>query len=423
MNITWALLMMALGSVGVQQNTHQADVSAALQTAMDTAIVAPHSSSSPDANSPSPNVSGGTTTPTPSAGGTAGTASPSPDSTSGLVHTDPQPDAPKVKGIYVTAYSAGGSRMETLLKLLDETELNAMVIDIKDDAGYITYKTDNPELQKLGQPQPFIGDIQKLMTRLKEHKVYPIARIVVFKDTVLAKKNPQMSFVNPDGTVWTNKKKGGDSFVNPYDEDVWKYNVDIAKEAVKLGFKEIQFDYVRFPEGFEKRADTLKYVKSSKTRVEIVSDFVNYAKSELTPLGVRVSVDIFGYAASVPAAEGIGQDFVKISKNVDVISPMVYPSHYSTGWFDVKDPDKNPYATIKGSMVDTHKKLDPLGSYKPVIRPWIQDFTASWLGSGHYVKYGKQQVEDQIRALHDENIDEYLLWNANNRYTSGVTYK
>ncbi|WNS46164.1 putative glycoside hydrolase [Paenibacillus sp. MMS20-IR301] len=412
MNITWALLMMALGSVGVPGHGHDADVAAVLKSAMNPPIVAEHTND-PNATATTPSGAGGTAVPAPS-------PSPTPDASAAL-HTDPQPDAPKVKGIYVTAYSAGGSRMETLLDLLDKTDLNSMVIDIKDDAGYITYKTDNAELQELGHPQPFIGDINKLMTRLKEHEVYPIARIVVFKDSVLAKKKPELSFVNKDGSVWSNK--GGDSFVNPYNEDVWKYNVDIAKEAVKLGFKEIQFDYVRFPEGFEKRADTLKYTKSDRPRVEIIADFVKYAKAELAPLGVRVSVDIFGYAASVPAAEGIGQDFVKISKNVDVISPMVYPSHYSTGWFDVKDPDKDPYATIRGSMVDTHKKLNPLGSYKPVIRPWIQDFTASWLGSGHYVKYGKQQVEDQIRALKDENIDEFLLWNANNRYTADVDYE
>ncbi|MEK3834873.1 putative glycoside hydrolase [Paenibacillus sp. FSL P2-0136] len=407
MNITWALLMMALGGVGVPNQGHEADVAAALQSAMNPPIVAEHTTN-PDAAA-SPN-GGGTASPAPSPSASPETA----------LLADPQPDAPKVKGIYVTAYSAGGARMETLLALLDKTELNSMVIDIKDDAGYITYKTDNAELQQMGHPQPFIGDINKLMTRLKEHDVYPIARIVVFKDSVLAKKNKELSFVNKDGSVWANK--GGDSFVNPYNETVWKYNVDIAKEAVKLGFKEIQFDYVRFPEGFEKRADTLKYTKSDRPRVEIIADFVKYAKAELAPLGVRISVDIFGYAASVPAAEGIGQDFVKISKNVDVISPMVYPSHYSTGWFDVKDPDKDPYATIKGSMVDTHKKLNPLGSYKPVIRPWIQDFTASWLGSGHYVKYGKKQVEDQIRALKDQNIDEFLLWNANNRYTADVKY-
>lgn len=332
-----------------------------------------------------------------------------------------QAEAPKVKGIYVTAYSAGGSRLSSLLDLVDKTELNSMVIDIKDDAGYITYKTDNATLQELGKPQPFIGDIDKLMTKLNEHEIYPIARIVVFKDTVLARKNPELSFRNKDGTVWKNGK--GDSFVNPYSKEVWDYNIEVAKEAAKHGFKEIQFDYVRFPEGFEKRADSLKYTKNELSRIDAVSEFVKYAREQLEPLGVKVSVDIFGYAASVPAAEGIGQDFVKISQNVDIICPMIYPSHYTTGWFGAKEPDLAPYQTIKGASEDTLKKLEPLGEEKPIIRPWIQDFTASWLGKGHYTKYGKHEVEEQIRALKDLNIEEYLLWNANNRYTADVDYE
>jgi hypothetical protein len=334
---------------------------------------------------------------------------------------DPQVDAPKVKGIYVTAYSAGGSRMDQLVDLVDQTELNAMVIDIKDDLGYITYKTDNSDLIKWGKPQPFIRDIDALMARLQKHDIYPIARIVVFKDTILAKKHPELSFRHKDGSVWSNGK--GDSFVNPYNKEVWDYNIEIAKEAAKLGFKEIQFDYVRFPEGFEKRADSLIYTKNEMSRVDAVSSFVKYAKEQLEPLGVRVSVDIFGYAASVPAAEGIGQDFVKISDNVDVISPMIYPSHYTTGWFNAKDPDKAPYQTIKGAVQDTQTKLAELGEKQPIIRPWIQDFTASWLGSGHYIKYGKHEVEEQIRALKEMKVDEFLLWNASNRYTSGVDYE
>jgi len=333
---------------------------------------------------------------------------------------EPQPDAPVVKGIYVTAYSAGGERMASLLKLLDTTDLNAMVIDIKDDLGNITYKTDNATLQELGSPQPYIKDIHKLMTTLEEHDIYPIARVVVFKDSVLAKNHPEYSFVQKDGTLWQNKNK--DKFVNPYRQEVWEYNVEVAKEAAKLGFKEIQFDYVRFPEGFEKRADDLKFTKNGLDRVDIVTGFVEYAKKELAPLGVRVSVDIFGYAASVPAAEGIGQDFVKISNAVHVISPMIYPSHYSTGWFKQKDPDTAPYATIKGAMDDTHKKLDPLGDSKPIIRPWIQDFTASWLGKGHYTKYGAAEVQAQIKALNDSGVEEYLLWNAGNKYSEGVKY-
>ena len=338
---------------------------------------------------------------------------------------DPQKDAaPTVKGIYVTAYSAGGARMSTLLDLIDRTELNAMVIDIKDDNGFITYKTDNPELTELGTPQPFIKDVGKLMETLKEHEIYPIARIVVFKDSVLARKKKEWSFLNPDGTVWDNGKKGkqGDSFVNPYMKEVWDYNVAVAKEAAKLGFKEIQFDYVRFPEGFEKKEDRLTFTKTDESRVDVVAGFVEYARQQLEPLGVRVSVDIFGYAASVPAAEGIGQDFTKISEAVHVICPMIYPSHYSTGWFKQKDPDKAPYATIKGAMDDTHKKLEPLGDKSPIIRPWIQDFTASWLGKGHYISYGAAEVTAQVQALKDSGIDEFLLWNAGNKYSEGAKY-
>jgi hypothetical protein len=336
---------------------------------------------------------------------------------------DPQKDAPVIKGIYATAHSADGSRMQTLLKLMDDTSLNSMVIDVKDDWGYITWDTGNPDLAAKGTTNKIIGDMPKLMNTLKEHQVYPIARVVVFKDTVLAKKNPELSFMNTNGTVWGNSKNPPDSFVNPYRKEVWEYNVAVAKEAVKAGFKEIQFDYVRFPEGFEKRADTLKYTKDERSRIDAVAQFVKYAREQIEPLGARVSVDIFGYAASVPAAEGIGQDFVKISENVDVISPMIYPSHYSEGWYGAKVPDAAPYAVINGSMIDTNKKLAPIekNGLKPIIRPWIQDFTASWI-KGH-IKYGKHEIEEQIRALEANGIHEFLLWNANNNYTPGVDYK
>ncbi len=339
----------------------------------------------------------------------------------GQAKQDPQPSTEPIKGIYVTAHSAGGSRMESLLKLVDDTELNSMVIDVKDDNGYITYPTTTPELLEIGTAKKYISDITELMETLKKHEIYPIARIVVFKDTVLSVKRPELSFLQPDGTIWKNGR--GESFVNPYRQEVWEYNVALAKEAAKLGFKEIQFDYVRFPEGFENRADTLTFNKTEQSRVDAVAGFVKYAREQLEPLGVRVSVDIFGYAASVPAAEGIGQDFVKISNDVHVISPMIYPSHYSTGWFNQKTPDRSPYETIKGAMDDTHEKLLNTGELKPIIRPWIQDFTASWLGKGNYVKYGKVEVEAQIKALSDSGVTEYLLWNAGNKYTPGVKYE
>ena len=111
-----------------------------------------------------------------------------------------------------------------------------------------------------------------------------------------------MVLPHPDGSVWANSKSTPESYVNPYREEVWEYNIEVAKEAAKLGFKEIQFDYVRFPEGFEKRADSLTYDRDERARIEVMADFVKYAREQLNPLGVRVSVDIFGYAASVPAA-------------------------------------------------------------------------------------------------------------------------
>ncbi|MFD1953429.1 putative glycoside hydrolase [Paenibacillus thailandensis] len=328
---------------------------------------------------------------------------------------DPQPDAPEVKGVYVSAYSAGSERFPSLLKLVDDTELNAMVIDVKDDNGYITYATETPELLEYGTPQNYIGDIDRLMRLLSQHRIYPIARIVVFKDTVMAHKHPELSFLYEDGTLWKNNK--GESFVNPYREEVWKYNVAVAKEAARLGFKEIQFDYVRFPEGVEQRAGSLTYDKTEQSRVDTIAGFVKYAREQLEPLGVRVSVDIFGYAASVPAAESIGQDFAKISSDVHVISPMIYPSHYGSGWFGLDDPDKNPYHTVKGAIEDTLEKLATAGGRKPVVRPWLQDFTANWLGEGRYIPYGKKQVEAQIKALNDSGVKEYLIWNAANKYS------
>jgi len=333
---------------------------------------------------------------------------------------DPDPDAPKVKGIYMTGPSAGVARFDKLVQLVKDTELNAIVLDVKEDHGYITFEPSDPELKAMGNYQKWIRDIHKVMQTFEENDIYPIARIVVFKDTALARKRPDLSFLRPDGTVWDNGKSNPESFVNPYMKEVWDYNIRIAKEAAALGFREIQFDYVRFPEGFENKADVLTYTKDERSRVDVVADFVKYAREELNPLGVRVSVDIFGYAASVPAAEGIGQDFNKISTYVDVISPMVYPSHYSTGWFNQKHPDTAPYEVVYGAMMDTHKKLEEIAEVKPIIRPWIQDFTARWLDV--YIPYGVKEVEAQIRALQDAGIEEFLLWNSGNVYTEGVNY-
>ncbi|MDT8862729.1 putative glycoside hydrolase [Alkalihalobacillus sp. MEB130] len=330
-----------------------------------------------------------------------------------------------VRGVYVTGNSAGGQRFSTLLDLVNTTALNAMVIDIKDDHGYLTYRPEE------GSPyynisQNFIGDTKKLMETLEENDVYPIARIVVFKDSVLAEKRPDLSFLE-NGQVWKNSR--GEAFVNPFLKEVWDYNIDMAKKAAEMGFKEIQFDYVRFPEGFERRDDTLEYGVGEyedgddqvQKRVQAVTDFVAYAREQLSSYNVDVSVDIFGYAATISEAPGIGQNFSKISENVDVISSMIYPSHW-TPYFGINKPDLHPYELTKEYAKVENEVLGALDK-PPVSRPWIQDFTATWLGEGNYKRYGKEEVEAQIRALNEQGINEFLLWNASNRYTPGVNYK
>ncbi|MRX73614.1 GTP-binding protein [Bacillus lacus] len=334
------------------------------------------------------------------------------------------PDA--VRGIYVTGHSAGGERFSQLLNLTDSTDLNAMVIDIKDDHGNLTYRPeeDSPFYDISHQ---YIKNPKEMLKTLEEKKVYPIARVVVFKDSTLANQKPEWSFKD-NGEVWKNGR--GESFVNPFVKDVWDYNVQIAIEAAKMGFQEIQFDYVRFPEGFEKRDSSLEYTYGDYTdvnqdnvqkRVTAVTDFVKYAREKLEPYDVDVSVDIFGYTATLPEAPGIGQNFSMISENVDVISSMIYPSHW-TSYFGVAKPDLEPYKIISEYAKLENQKLEELGDAAPVSRPWLQDFTASYLGSGNYQKYGAAEVEAQIKALKDNGINEYLLWNASNRYSEGVNY-
>lgn len=330
-----------------------------------------------------------------------------------------------VRGLYSTGHVAGGERFEALTDLIDESDLNAMVIDIKDDEGYITYEPDKDAVFA-DAGQPYISDLDEVLKTLQEKEIYPIARIVVFKDSVMAENDPDMSFLE-NGNVW--KNGSGDAFVNPFKKDVWDYNLAVAKEAAEMGFQEIQFDYVRFPEGFENRADTLEYDKGDyadieddvKGRVDSINDFVGYAKDELADYDVDVSVDVFGYTAAVENAPGIGQDLVQIGEHIDVLSSMIYPSHWGPGSLDIDKPDLEPYETVFRYVEKEKEKLFRMDD-PPLSRPWIQDFTASYLGAGNYIDYGKNEVEAQIKALNESGIDEFLLWNASNKYTENVDY-
>ena len=329
-----------------------------------------------------------------------------------------------VKGIYVTAYSVGyEEKFNKLVDYVDSNDLNAMVIDIKDDMGVVTADFNSEDSHIQENTEEYIPDIKELMDLMEEKQIYPIARIVTFKDTLLANEQPDMSFTNSNGTVW--KASNGESFINPFLKQTWDYAVNVGIEAAKVGFKEIQFDYVRFPEGFEVWGDTLNYdmgeyadldMTDDEKRVQAITDFTAYAKEKLMPYGVDVSVDIFGYTASVIEASGIGQNFPQISENVDVISSMIYPSHWGTNYFGIYKPDLYPYELVAEYMKVENELLGTLET-PPISRPWLQDFTASYLGSGFYQTYGKAQVDAQVQALYDAGVNEFLLWNALNNYT------
>ena len=329
-----------------------------------------------------------------------------------------------VKGIYVTAYSVGyEEKFNKLVDYVDSNDLNAMVIDIKDDMGVVTADFDSADSHIQENTEEYIPDIKELMDVMEEKQIYPIARIVTFKDTLLANEQPEMSFTNSNGTVW--KASNGESFINPFLKQTWDYAVNVGIEAAKAGFKEVQFDYVRFPEGFEVWGDKLNYdmgeyadldMDDTAKRVKAITDFTAYAKEKLMPYGVEVSVDIFGYTASVIEAPGIGQNFPQISENVDVISSMIYPSHWGISYFGIYQPDLYPYELVTEYIKVENELLATLET-PPTSRPWLQDFTASYLGSGNYMTYGKAEVDAQVRALKEAGINEFLLWNALNNYT------
>lgn len=333
-----------------------------------------------------------------------------------------------VKGIYVTPGSLQGEKFDELIKFINETELNAMVIDVKDDSGNITMdlNSDNKLIQKNTTE---MVNLKKLMKTLKKNNIYPIARVVTFKDSRLAEEHPEWSFKEQNGQVW--ESDGGDKFLNPFSKHVWDYDIDVAKAAAKAGFREVQFDYVRFPEGFENMDKHLQYTNGNykgddmnhtQQRVDTISNFLKTARKEIHPLDAQISADVFGYSATVEEAPGIGQSFPKIAENVDVISSMIYPSHWNPGDFGIEHPDLEPYKTVDNYLDKEEAVLKKTGKHHPKTRPWLQDFTASYLGEGNYKEYDSKEVSEQIQALRDHGIHEFLLWDASGDYTKGVDY-
>lgn len=318
-----------------------------------------------------------------------------------------------VKGIYVTGPMAGSASMDGLISMVDETELNAMVIDIKNDEGDLTCEMGLDSAEELGACAGYIADIEGLMAKLKDHDIYTIARIVCFKDPHLAAGRQELALRKPDGTLVADA--GGLAFVNPCRREVWEYIVDVAVGAARLGFDEVQFDYVRFPVGED--ADAADYGEGVKeTKEQTITEFLTYAADRLHGEGIVLGADIFGtIIGSETDAGRVGQDYPSVASVVDVVCPMVYPSHYAAGSFGLDVPDAHPYETIRGALewsVRELQSVDP--GRRAVVRPWLQSFTATWV-PGH-IPYGEKEIREQIRAVYDAGYEEWILWNASNRY-------
>jgi hypothetical protein len=312
-----------------------------------------------------------------------------------------------IKGIYTTAWIAGSSKwFPKLVDFIDETEFNALVIDVKDDTGTLSYKSEIPLTKEIGSSQKKIADPRKMLQTLRDHQIYPIARIVVFKDPFLAKKKPEWAVKDVSGGLWQDRK--GLYWVDPNNKLTWDYIIDIAKEAVELGFQEIQFDYVRFTSDGNLKRCVYPY-GTGQLRQDVIKDFLQYAKTKLQPYKVPISADIFGLVTSTDDDMGIGQKFEKIASSVDIICPMVYPSHYALGTFGLKNPDIHPYETVFRGVSDAKKRLAKTGNSVTQIRPWLQDFSLE----NHY---GRNEIQKQIQAVKDAGVKEWIFWNPSSRY-------
>lgn len=343
----------------------------------------------------------------------------------------PVPAAPakkdiKVKALYLTGWTVGSTKkVEHYVNLANTTEINSYVVDIKDDDGYVGYESKLPEVVEIGGWKKKY-DVDKVLKAFKENNIHVIGRIVCFKDTILSSAKPELAIKDLRGGLYKTKNTNGEmiTWLNPYEKGSWKYLVDIAKEAVEKGFDEIQFDYIRFcNDGPKKNMDFSAY---TQPKHEAIDEFLDYARKELP--GVVISADVFGIICESPAdREDIGQNLDTIGKNIDYISPMAYPSHYALGQVvnNVKfaKPDLDPYGVVYNTLVKAKNRIAEISDYKADIRPYLQDFTATWIGKGNWQTYGPEQVRQQIKATYDAGYSEWIMWDANNTYSEAAFEK
>jgi hypothetical protein len=316
-----------------------------------------------------------------------------------------------VKSVYLTPDTIrDDQKFNALVALADRTEINAMVLDFKDESGWLHHDSRIPLAHEIGAVHPDY-DLRPRLQTLKHHSVYTIARVVAMQDDTLASKRPDLAVRNSKtGGVWANNN--GVAWANAMRPEVWNYNIAVALEAVELGFDEIQYDYVRFPSDGDMDAIDVGTANTTATRTEAIYQFLKRSQEALAPLGVPLSIDIFGIAMWDPGDTGIGQQLEKLAPAVDYVCPMIYPSHFFGGSLGFDIPNDHPYEVILYSLQAGAERMD---NPKNKLRPWLQDFSY-----GRGIAYGPNEIRAQTKATYDFGATGWMLWNAKNTFTEAA---
>ncbi len=332
----------------------------------------------------------------------------------------------EVKAIYSTTWTAiTENGINRLIDLIGKTEVNAIVIDIKDYTGKVSFNTNSLIINSIESENGRISNLINLINRLHNKNIYAIARVAIFQDLFLAEKRPDLAVQSKraidDGKdknsvdiIWRDKKDL--AWVDPASQEVWNYTISIAKELDRVGFDEINFDYIRFPSDGDMKDVSYPFYDEKKPRQEILKNFFKYLSDNLRPLGIRISVDLFGLAAINKDDLGIGQVLETAIPYFDFVCPMVYPSHYAKGFLGFNNPAEYPYEVVKYSLRTAQGRIDDFKKKNPdinlaKIRPWLQDFD---LGA----TYDEKMIRLQKKAVYDVGLDAgWFLWDPKNQYT------
>ena len=309
-----------------------------------------------------------------------------------------------VRGIYLNGYHmTNKSKLEIINNILDNTNVNSLVIDVKTDNGHILFDSVNELAVEMSNVRSKYNS-ERLNTLKDKNDLYLIGRVVVFQDPLFAKNYPNEAvFDSYRNNIYS---QDGQYFIDPGSEKARNYVINIAKEACELGFDEIQFDYIRYPDSNYKYM-VFKDENTYDNRIKNINSFLMVAKKEINSLGCFVSADVFGFILTNKFDGGIGQNLETIIENVDFLSPMVYPSHYSKGSFGYQNPNRNPYGVITSALDDALER----GVEEIKLRPFLQGF---W--------HSDAEVQENIRAAEDKNLD-WIIWNVSSSYNLGYFSK